>query len=73
MNLAKKYYVDQTGDMIRYTRFRTGDKIEQSAETFHAKLKIIRVTKTNNGFYFELQDENGKTSKSKMSSKSRFV
>lgn len=61
MKLAKKYYVDKNGDMIGYTRYRSNDKIEQQAEPFHAKLKIVRVGWLNSGFCLELQDENGKT------------
>jgi len=61
MNLTKKYYVDKNGDMIGYTRYRSSDKIEMPAESFHAKLKIIRVGWLNSGFCLELQDENGKS------------
>lgn len=62
MNIAKKYYSDKNGNMIGYTnRFHGSDKIENPAESFHAKLKITKVGWLNNGFYFELQDEDGKT------------
>lgn len=61
MKLTKKYYVDKNGDMIGYTRYRSTDKIETSAEPFHARLKIVRVGWLNSGFCLELQDENGKT------------
>ena len=61
MNLTKKYYVDENGDMIGYTRYRISDKIEMPAEPFHAKLKIVRSGWLNSGFCIELQDENGKT------------
>ena len=36
-------------------------EIEQPAEPFHAKLKIVRIGWLNSGFFLELQDENGKT------------
>ena len=61
MNIAKKYYVDKNGDMVGYTRYRSADKIEMPAETFHAKLKVVRIEWLNSGFCLELQDENGKT------------
>lgn len=62
MNKAKKYYVDNDGNMIGYARFRYLDsKIEMSAEPFHARLKIVKIGWLNSGCYFELQDKNGKT------------
>lgn len=61
MKLAKKYYVDKNGDMIGYTRYCTADKVEQSAESFHAKLKIVRVGWLNSSFCLELQNESRKT------------
>ena len=61
MNRAKKYYVDTNENMIGYTRHHRLDKIEKPAEMFHAKLKITKVGWLNNGFYFLLEDENGKT------------
>lgn len=61
MNPAKKYYVDKNGNMIGYTRYRSADKIEMPAESFHAKLKVVGVGWLNSGFCLELQDENGKT------------
>ena len=55
------HQIDQEWDMIGYTRYyHEGEKIEKSAEPFHAKLKIIHIGCLNNGCYFELQDENGK-------------
>ena len=60
MKLVKKYYVDKNGDMIGYTRYRTSEKIETPAETFSAKLKIVRIGWLNSGFCIELQDKNGK-------------
>ena len=62
MRLAKKYYVDENGNMIGYTRwYRKDEKIEVPAEPFHAKLKIARIGWLNSGCCYELQDENGKT------------
>lgn len=61
MNKAKKYYINKDGNMIGYTRYHTLEKIEISAEPFHAKLKIVHIGWLNSGCYFELQDENGKT------------
>ena len=62
MNLAKKYYVDENGNMIGYTRwYHKDEKIEMPAEPFHAKLKIVHIWCLNSGCCFELQDENGKT------------
>lgn len=61
MNKAKKYYVDNDGNMIGYTRYHRQEKIEMQPEMFHAKLQIKRVGWLNSGFYFELEDENGKT------------
>lgn len=61
MNLTNRYYVDENGDMIGYTRYRNSDKIETPAELFHAKLKIIRIGWLHSGFCLELQDEDGKT------------
>jgi hypothetical protein len=58
MKLTKKYYVDTEGNMIGYPRYRH-EKIEKTAEPFHAKLKIVRVGWLNSGCYFELQDKNG--------------
>lgn len=61
MNKAKKYYVDKDGNMVGYTNRYRFEKTEMPAEVFHAKLQIKRVGWLNNGFYFELEDENGKT------------
>lgn len=60
MNKAKKYYIDNNGNMIGYTRYYRLKKTEMPVEMFHAKLKIKRIGYLNNGFYFELEDENGK-------------
>lgn len=61
MNKAKKYYVDTNENMIGYPRYCITEKIEKPAKIFHAKLKIIRIGWLNNGFYFEFEDETGKT------------
>ena len=61
MRATNKYYVDENGNMIGYTRYRAGEKREIPAEQFHAKLKIIRIGWLNSGFCLELQDESGKT------------
>lgn len=60
MKLAKKYYVDKNGNMIGYTNRYRLEKIEMPAEMFHAKLQIKQVGWLNSGFYFILEDENGK-------------
>ena len=60
MNKAKKYYVDNDGNMIGYTRYHRNEKIEKQPEMFHAKLQIKRVGWLNSGFYFILEDESGK-------------
>lgn len=60
MNKAKKYYIDNDGNMIGYTRYNRRDKTEMPAEMFHARLKIKRIGWLNTGCYFELEDENGK-------------
>ena len=60
MRKAKRYYADDDGNMIGYTRHYRGNKTEIPAETFHSKLKITRVGWLNSGFFIELQDENGK-------------
>ena len=60
MNKAKKYYVDKDDNMIGYTRYCRVDKIEKPAEMFHARLQIKKVGWLNSGFYFILEDENGK-------------
>lgn len=61
MNKSKKYYVDKNENMIGYTRNSRTEKIEKPAKIFHAKLKISKVGWLNNGFYFVLEDEDGKT------------
>lgn len=61
MNKAKKYYVNNDGNMIGYTRHYRFEKFEMPAEKFHARLQIKKVGWLNNGFYFVLEDENGKT------------
>lgn len=61
MRRAKKYYVDEKKNMIGYTRNHRFEKTEKPAEMFHARLKISKVGWLNNGFYFVLEDENGKT------------
>ena len=60
MNKAKKYYVDKDNNMIGYTKYYRTEKIEKPAEPFHAKLKVIDFRLLNSGFYFVLEDENGK-------------
>ena len=60
MNIAKKYYVDENGNMIGYMRHKNGKEIEKPAETFHAKLKICMIGWLNSGLYIVLRDENGK-------------
>ena len=37
MNLAKKYYIDENGNMIGYTRYHKSDKTEVVANPFHPK------------------------------------
>ncbi len=59
MNKAKKYYIDEDGDMIGYPR-RRSKKTEVEAIPFHAKLKITGIGWNNSGCYFALKDENGK-------------
>ena len=63
MKKAKKYYVNEKGNMIGYTNrhLQYRSKTEMPAEQFHAKLKIVNIGWLNSGCYFELQDENGKT------------
>ena len=61
MNKAKKYYVDKDNNMIGYTKYYRTEKIEKPAEPFYAKLKVIDFKLLNSGFYFVLEDENGKT------------
>ena len=61
MNKAKKYYIDNDGNMIGYTRYYNRERMEMPAEMFHARLKIKRIGWLNIGCYFELEDENGKT------------
>lgn len=61
MNLAKKYYIDENGNMIGYTRYHKSDKTEVVANPFHAKLKITGIGWLRNGICIGLQDENGKT------------
>lgn len=61
MNKAKKYYVDKDNNMIGYTKYCRTEKIEKPAEPFRAKLKVIDFRLLNSGFYFVLEDENGKT------------
>lgn len=60
MNLAKKYYVDTDGDMIRNIGYHGGEKIKMPAEPFHAKLRIVGIHWLRKGVYLKLQDENGK-------------
>lgn len=60
MNKAKKYYVDENGNMVGYTRY-CRNKTEMPVEPFHAKLKIVGINWLNTGCCFKLQDENGKT------------
>lgn len=60
MNKAKKYYVDENGNMVGYTRY-CRNKTEMPVETFHARLKVVGIGWLNCGCYFILQDENGKT------------
>lgn len=62
MNKAKKYYVDNAGNMIGYPKSYRGDipKTEVIPEPFHAKLKICNIGWLNSGAYFTLKDENGK-------------
>ena len=60
MNIAKKYYVDENGNMIGYMRYKNGKEIEKPAEPFHAKLRILMIGWLNSGFNIVLQDENGK-------------
>ena len=59
MNKAKKYYVDEDGNMIGYPRY-ISEKTEVLPEPFHAKLKIVGIGWLNSGCYFSLEDENGK-------------
>ena len=54
-------FVDENGNMIGYMRYKNGKEIEKPAEPFHAKLKVIDFRLLNSGFYFVLEDENGKT------------
>ena len=61
MNKTKKYYVDNDGNMIGYTRYLRTAKTEVPAEPFRAKLKMKQIGWTNSGVYFILEDENGKT------------
>ena len=61
MRRTKKYYVDEKQNMIGYTGRYRFEKTEKPAEMFHAKLKISKVGWLNNGFYFVLEDVNGKT------------
>ena len=63
MRKTNKYYVNEKGNMIGYTNnhLKYKSKTEVPAEQFHAKLKIVRVGWLNSGFYFVLEDENGKT------------
>ena len=61
MNKAKKYYIDNNGNMVGYTRYYRFEKTEMPAKIFHAKLQIKKVGWLNSGFYFVLEDENGKT------------
>lgn len=61
MNKAKKYYVDNNGNMIGYTRYYSRERAEMPAETFHAKLQLKRIGWLNSGCCFELEDESGKT------------
>ena len=61
MKLAKKYYVDKDNNMIGYTGWYNGERFEIPPETFHAKLQIKKVGWLNSGFYFVLEDKNGKT------------
>ena len=58
MNKAKKYYVNNDGNMIGYTRHYRFEKFEMTAEKFHAKLQIKKVGWLNNGFYFVLTKQN---------------
>lgn len=60
MNLAKKYYVDDNGNMIRSTNCCYGNKTEKNPEQFYSKLKLVNIGWLNNGVYFVLTDENQK-------------
>lgn len=61
MNKAKKYYIDNDGNMISYTSRHGHEKTEMPTNVFHAKLRIKEVGWLNSGFYFVLEDGNGKT------------
>ena len=59
MKLTDKYYVDKDGDMVGYPKY-CEDSSEVQAKPFHSKLRIVRIGWLNNGFYLDLEDENGK-------------
>lgn len=60
MRKAKRYYVDENGNMIGYNRGYSNNKVEVPANTFRSKLKIVGVGWLNNGVCFSLMDESGK-------------
>ena len=60
MQKAKKYYVDEKGNMIGYIRYKNKNELtEKPAFSFSGKLKIIDFGLLNYGFYLIVQDENG--------------
>lgn len=61
MRKAKRYYVDEKGNMIGYNKGRSNNKVEMPANTFRSKLKVTGVGWLNNGVCFALTDEDGKT------------
>ena len=55
MNKAKKYYVDENGNMIGYPKYRITDKIEKEPYCFKGRLKIQYIGWLNSGFYLCLE------------------
>ena len=43
MRKAKRYYVDEKGNMIGYNKGRSNNKVEMPANTFRSKLKVTGV------------------------------
>lgn len=59
MRKVKTYYTNKNGDMAHSAR-AGGPWTEVEANTFYAKLKLVKVVYQNSGLIFILQDENKK-------------